>query len=566
MQQPTGSDLYLHFAQTADAIGLTTKRLEKLRILGEYLSSLSDDDLLIACRFLSGQPFPNADERTLNVGFSVASTVLIELSGIDPAQYGALAIRLGDLGDVAAQILPAQPSAQGERITLRSALESFEAIASTRGTGKKTLLLHSVLARATPLEGKYIVKLVTGDMRMGLKESLVEDALGRMAGVHVEVVQKVNMLVGDVGETALMARHGRLNDATMRLFHAIKFMLATPAEKPADLVAEAKGRSETHVYIEDKYDGVRAQLHREGDRVEIYSRTLDAVTHRFPEVSQALEALPHDVIFDGEIVAYSASDGRCLSFSALQKRLGRKTISDALLAEVPVACMVFDLLYLNGEVLLDAPLSRRKELLASLDLPFPLVKAPTELVSVGKLEEEVEDRPHPLDDMFAAARDRGNEGLMVKMPGSLYSPGKRGRSWLKVKKALATLDVVITAVEWGNGKRHHMLSDYTFAVLGPDGALLNVGKAYSGLTDAEIIEMTEYFKAHTIQDFGRVRLVEPLVVIEVAFDKIQLSPRHKSGYALRFPRIVRLRPDKRPQDANSLEDVRAIAGDLASAE
>jgi DNA ligase-1 len=432
-----------------------------------------------------------------------------------------------------------------------------------------------VLARATPLEGKYIVKLVTGDMRMGLKESLVEDALGRMAGVHVEVVQKVNMLVGDVGETALMARHGRLNDATMRLFHAIKFMLATPAEKPADLVAEAKGRNETHVFIEDKYDGVRAQLHREGDRVEIYSRTLDAVTHRFPEVSQALETLSHDAIFDGEIVAYSASDGRCLSFSALQKRLGRKTISDALLAEVPVACMVFDLLYLDGEVLLDSPLSRRKELLASLDLPFPLVKAPIVrgpegtplmLVSVDKLEEEVEDRPHPLDDMFAAARNRGNEGLMVKMPGSLYSPGKRGRAWLKVKKALATLDVVITAVEWGNGKRRHMLSDYTFAVLGPDGALLNVGKAYSGLTDAEIIEMTEYFKAHTIQDFGRVRLVEPLVVIEVAFDKIQLSPRHKSGYALRFPRIVRLRPDKRPQDANSVEDVRAIAGDPATAE
>ncbi len=413
---------------------------------------------------------------------------------------------------------------------------------------------------ATPQEGKYIVKLVTGDMRMGLKESLVEEALARMAGARVEEVQKVNMLVGDIGETALMARHSRLDEAGMRLFHPLKFMLATPAEKPADILVEGKNRGETQAYVEDKYDGVRAQLHKEGERAVIYSRTLDPVTHRFPEVTEALLSIPHDVIFDGEIVAYSQSDERYLQFSALQKRLGRKTVSDELLAEVPVACMVFDLLYLDGEVLMDEPLSRRKEMLAALDLPFPLVKAPTALVPLATLDADGED-DHPLDAMFAAARNRGNEGLMVKMPGSLYSPGKRGKAWLKVKKALATLDVVVTGVEWGHGKRRHMLSDYTFAVrdTADEGRLLNVGKAYSGLTDAEIIEMTEWFKAHTVRDFGRARLVEPLLVIEVAFDKIQPSPRHKSGYALRFPRIVRLRPDKRPQDANTLNDVRSIA-------
>jgi DNA ligase-1 len=555
---PRTTDFSL-FAKTAGAVASTTKRLEKLAVLAEYLSALSDEDLAIAARLLSGNPFPLSDDRTLNVGFSVASTVLIELSGVSPEEYGRLAVSLGDLGDVAAHILPARPVQPGEPITLRSALDSFDTIASTRGTGKKTLLLHTLLARATPQEGKYLVKLVTGDMRMGLKESLVEDALARMAAVPIGELQRVNMLVGDIGEVALMARHGRLGEATMRLFHPLKFMLATPAEKPADLVTEARSRSETHVYIEDKYDGVRAQLHREGERVEMFSRTLDPVSHRFPEVAQALLSIPHSVIFDGEVVAFSESDGRCLPFSALQKRLGRKTVSTDLIAEVPVACMLFDLLYLDGEVLLDAPMSRRKELLASLDLPFPLVKAPTELISVDTLEEEVEDEPHPLDDMFEAARNRGNEGLMVKMPGSTYSPGKRGKSWLKVKRALATLDVVVTAVEWGHGKRNKMLSDYTFAVLGPEGQLLNVGKAYSGLTDAEIIEMTEWFKAHTMRDFGRARLVEPLVVIEVAFDRIQPSARHKSGYALRFPRIVRLRPDKRPRDASTLEEVRALA-------
>jgi DNA ligase-1 len=564
--------LFATFAQTADAVSATTKRLEKLAILAEYLSPLSDEDLAIACRFLSGLPFPFSDERTLNVGFSAASTVLIDITGVDPGEYGSLAVRLGDLGEVAAHILAQSQSTQEQtqiqnpkskiqnQISLRSALDAFESMASTRGAGQKALLLRNLLVEASPQEGKYIVKLVTGDMRMGLKESLVEEALARMAGVRVEEVQKVNMLVGDIGESALMARHGRLAEAGMRLFHPLKFMLATPAEKPADILAEGKNRGESQAYIEDKYDGVRAQLHKEGERAVIYSRTLDPVTHRFPEVTEALLSIPHDVIFDGEIVAYSQSDARCLQFSALQKRLGRKTVSDELMVEVPVACMVFDLLYLDGEVLMDEPLSRRKEMLAGLDLPFPLVKAPTVLVLLASLDADGED-DHPLDDMFAAARDRGNEGLMVKMPGSLYSPGKRGKAWLKVKKALATLDVVVTGVEWGHGKRRHMLSDYTFAVrdTANEDRLLNVGKAYSGLTDAEIIEMTEWFKAHTIRDFGRARLVEPLLVIEVAFDKIQPSPRHKSGYALRFPRIVRLRPDKRPQDANTLDDVRSIA-------
>ncbi|MDQ3704544.1 MAG: ATP-dependent DNA ligase [Chloroflexota bacterium] len=557
------------FARTADAVSATSKRLEKLAILAEYLAPLSDADLSVACRFLSGQPFPPSDDRTLNVGFSMASTVLIELSGVDPHEYGQLVVRLGDMGDVAERIMPPGPVEPGEPVTLQSALAAFEQLASTRGTGNKAVLLRSLLAKATPPEAKYLVKLVTGDMRMGLKESLVEEALARMAGLGVAEIQRVNMLVGDVGETALMSRHGRLAEATMRLFHPLKFMLATPAEKPADILAEARNRGETQLYVEDKYDGVRAQLHKQGERAELYSRTLDPVTNRFPEVTSALLALPHDAIFDGEIVALSGEiESRCLPFAALQKRMGRKTVSEALMAEVPVACMIFDLLYLDGEVLLDQPLSRRKALLAGLDLSYPLVRATSQLVPVEVFEEEAraeadEDvesvQEHPLDSMFNAARDRGNEGLMVKTTGSIYSPGKRGKAWLKVKRALATLDVVVTAVEWGHGKRRDMLSDYTFAVLGPEGNLLNVGKAYSGLTDAEIIEMTEWFKAHTVRDFGRVRLVEPLVVIEVAFDKIQPSARHKSGYALRFPRIVRLRPDKRPQDASTLEEVKAIA-------
>ncbi len=371
------------FSEVAKAVGATSKRLEKLAILAGYLSGLSDADLSLACRLLAGSPFPVSDDRTLNVGWSVASNVLIQLSGIGPDEYNALVVLMGDMGDVAREIMPAELREAGEPLSLQETVRVFEEIATTRGTGKKAMLLHGLLSRATPLEARLIVKLVTGDMRMGLKESLVEEALARMAGVATEEIQRVNMLVGDIGETGLMARHGRLEQASLRLFHPLKFMLATPGEKPGDVVTEAGNRGEERVFIEDKYDGVRAQLHREGERVSIFSRTLDPVEHRFPEVANALRAIPHSVLFDGEIVAYSESDGRCLAFSALQKRLGRKVVSEELMAEVPVACMIFDLLYLDGEVLLDAPLEQRKELLAGLELPYPLVKAPTELVGVG---------------------------------------------------------------------------------------------------------------------------------------------------------------------------------------
>jgi DNA ligase-1 len=218
---------------------------------------------------------------------------------------------------------------------------------------------------------------------------------------------------------------------------------------------------------------------------------------------------------------------------------------------VPVVFVAYDILYHDGEVLLGRPLNERRRRLETLPWTEPLRTSRQALV------EEVD----AVDRMFEAARARGNEGLMVKDPASAYKPGRRGREWLKVKKALATLDVVVTAAEVGTGNRRRFLSDYTFAVRRSreDGELLNVGKAYSGLTDVEIAELTEWFRQHTIRDFGRVRLVEPRIVLEVAFDVVQPSKRHKSGYALRFPRIVRWRTDKPVEEIDTLEEVRRLA-------
>jgi DNA ligase-1 len=372
-------------------------------------------------------------------------------------------------------------------------------------------------------------------------------------GQSLADVAYANMLLGDIGETATRARVADLKDVSMRLFHPIKFMLATPA---ADLTDVARTMPEEFL-VEDKFDGIRAQAHVQGEQVAIYSRTMDEVTHRFPELIEPLRSLPNDAIIDGEIVP--AHGDVILPFSELQKRLGRKNVGTQLLTAVPVVLVAYDLLYAAGKVLIDEPLSERRRWLDQLVPGSGLVR-----LSHGKLFSEAA----ALDDEFASARARGNEGLMIKSPASRYKPGRRGREWLKLKRAIATLDVAVTAVEVGHGKRRHLLSDYTFAVRrsAEDDELLNIGKAYSGLTDKELAALTEWFKEHTIQEFahGRVRIVEPTIVIEVTFDRVQPSKRHKSGYALRFPRILRLRADKTAAEIDTLETVKRLveAGDV----
>jgi DNA ligase-1 len=356
------------------------------------------------------------------------------------------------------------------------------------------------------------------------------------------------MLGGDVGMTAVQAKNGTLDDARFVHFAPIGMMLATPV---LDLAEVAKRFPPPYV-VEDKYDGVRAQVHKEGDRVELYSRTFDRVTTRFPELIPALRSIPGTFVLDAEVLSVDPA-GRAIPFTRFQTRLGRKVVSEELQRELPATLVLFDILERDGRPLLDVPLVERQAVLAALPVQAPLV-----LARSAEISESGPALIAALDAEFAAARDRGNEGLMVKDPRSPYRPGRRGMEWLKVKRALRTLDVVVTAVEWGHGKRRGVLSDYTFAVR-DDEQYLNVGKAYSGLTDQEIAEMTEYFKARTIKDYGRVRLVVPDTVIEVAFDQVQRSARHKSGFALRFPRIVRLRPDKPVSEIDTLDTVRSIA-------
>jgi DNA ligase-1 len=612
----------IKLAEAGECIAATTKKLEKIAIVAEYLKARTPEEASISAVFLSGRPFPVWEEATLQVGSRVLWRLVAELSGKSEGELTAAYREHGDLGDVAEAVLrastttahlgkgaparPGQAKPGSSALSLSEVAAKFREIAAARGAAAKAALVRELLSQALPLEAKYIIKIMTGDLRIGLKESLVEEAIARAFGGTLAGVQRANMLLGDLGETLKLAVANKLGDAKMRLFHPLGFMLASPAESAEEALSYFE-----NALVEDKYDGIRAQAHCSGSEVKVFSRTRDEITESFPELPDALAGLP-DVILDGEIVAWSYEDppesgnegsrvappspaavvaaprpdtqdridnsvpkpGRALPFSTLQQRLGRKRVSEKLTRQVPVAYLVFDVLYAGGELLLGRSLLEREKILDAL-LAAPKKGGAGPRVASGQTRFEFggevnqphtrvirapvfqASTPQELDQMFEAAQARGNEGLMIKDPKSPYTPGRRGKAWLKLKRELATLDVVVTAVEYGHGKRIGVLSDYTFAVR-DGGKLVNIGKAYSGLTDVEIAEMTRWFLEHIVEDQGFRLVVEPKIVLEVAFNNMMESDRHESGYALRFPRIVRLRPDKPGEEADTIERAREI--------
>jgi DNA ligase-1 len=433
-----------------------------------------------------------------------------------------------------------------------------------------------------------------------VQEGVLQAAIAQAFGKTLAAVQRCQLLVGDLDEVAVLARNDALDVAQFRLFHPVQFMLATPQETPEDAAATMDGRA---FFAEDKLDGYRAQVHKSGEgaacRVVIYTRTLDRTEYSFPEVAEAVARLPGEFLLDGEIVPYR--DGQVLPFAHIQKRLGRKKPPAKVIAENPAAFIAFDILYRDGQLLMDCPLRMRRRELENLAEGGPTLTPSPILMGEGGgegLRSEISDlklptadpHPRPLPEYqergikspplllinvaevsapgqiaaaFAAARDRRNEGVVLKDPDSCYSPGRRGQAWLKIKTHLPTFDCVVTAAEYGHGRRRNWLSDYTFAVWDrdpalPDAKLVNVGKAYSGVTDEEITQLTDLFHGLSRERFGRLHVVEPKLVLEIACDQIQRSTRHASGYALRFPRIKRVRWDKRPEDADRLERVAEI--------
>jgi DNA ligase 1 len=581
--------LSARLADLCERLAETSGKLAKRALIVEYLRSLDLENAARGALYLAGAPFAQTDPRTLNIGSALLTRVLTELTGADGQAMHAAYLRHGDLGAAADDLLRAHPDRRGvvARLSLSDLEDAFAAIAAVSKPAAKQRLARELLERATPLEAKYWIKIALGDMRTGVKESLVEEAIAAAYEAPIDQVRRAMTLTGNLAEVVALAGRHELPAARMRLFHPLGFMLASPVETVHEALALREAQ------LEDKYDGIRAQIHcgdpEQPGRVALFSRSRDDMTASFPEIVEAFAGFPEAVILDGEILAWSPGKDtgqgspRALPFTSLQPRLGRKRVTAALREAAPVVFMAFDLLYAAGELMLERPLAERRRALEDLirrrqpgtavgsaslpdslapqsHLPFeteamtpePDLFARLELAPAVELRSESQ-----LEQAYLDARRRGNEGVMLKALHSPYQPGRRGLSWLKLKRELATLDVVVTAAEYGHGKRAGVLSDYTFSVRAGD-TLKVVGKAYSGLTDAEIARLSAFFLEHTLEDMGRVRTVEPLLVLEVAFNNVMRSDRHDSGFALRFPRIVRIRDDKPVSEIDTLARVQEI--------
>jgi DNA ligase-1 len=555
MSPAAGRSPFAEFARVAAAVAGTASKLRKRDVLAAYLRELTPEELGVAATFFAGRPLPGAADR-LGLGWVQQSQALAAASGADAAALNAAYLRHSDFGDAAGELLAGR-AAGARRLTLLDVSDAFRRMSEAPSADARVEEMARLFAQASAEEARFIGRVASRELRIGLREGLLEEAIAAAFEAPLDGVRRAHMLVGEPGEAAVLARAGRLGEAALHLGRPIRFMLATPVADSAEVMR----RVGEEAWIEDKYDGIRAQLHLDGEETgpRLFSRDLNDITGSFPEVAAAGAGIGHRLVIDGELVPYRA--GSVLDFASLQTRLGRVSPSAQLLEEVPVVMVAFDLLHLDGSDLLETPLRERRAALEALELPARTgERFLYSHLATARSADEVERH-------FDDARERRNEGLMVKDPGSSYQPGRRGLGWLKLKKALATLDCVVVGVEWGHGKRRGVLSDYTFAVREsdePDAPLLTIGKAYTGLTDAEIAEMTERFKSITLRDHGRYRTVVPEVVVEIAFDRLMRSGRHRSGFAMRFPRIVRIRDDKTPAESDTLATVEALFGEQAS--
>lgn len=538
-----GEGSFVAWARTCDATAEIASRLRKVERLADFLAPLAEPDLRLAATFSTGA----TGDPPLHTGWSIVKRALIEAAGLTEADYRAISRSQSDAGRTAYLILRRAPLAPGA-CDLADIAALFDRLRRAGSQGRRVSLVKERLLGLGARAGSWLVRLLIGELRMGSREGLIEEAIAAAFGREAEAVREAAMRCGDLAAAAVLAKAGRLHEAQPRPLVPIKVMLASP-EETAQAIRDRL--TDPDLWLEDKFDGIRAQAHRQAGAVGIYSRDLKPLAGQFPEIARALAGLTDDLILDGEIIAHA--EGKQLTFFDLQKRLGRRDQADLFLpSDVSVQYVVFDLLWRNGRSLLSEPLAARRAELEGVPLPDGM-----RLIEVRRAADTA-----GIEAAFLAARRRGNEGLIAKDASSPYTPGRRGKAWLKLKKGHATLDVVVVKAGQGHGKRGHLLSDYTFAVRdeAAGDALRVIGKAYSGLTDAEIEELTEHFTRTTVSLRGRVRTVVPGIVLEIAFDSIQPSDRHDSGLAMRFPRIQAIRRDKSPAEIDTLAEARRLAG------
>jgi DNA ligase-1 len=531
------------------------KRTLMISLVSDFLKTLEPEEVEPAVSMILGRALSKHSEHALEVSWATLSEIIRRITGVDWKVFTDTFSKTGDIG-AATKILfessgvKRQLSLFEKVLTINDVRKSFEAIAEAVGPGsreKKERLLEALLSAASPLEAKYLVKIIIGEMRTGFHEGLMEQAVSEAFHVPLDAVQRASMVLGDIGVVAAIVRAGGkecLRKVGFKVFRPVKLMLAQMANDVAEALKEHGGKTA----LEYKLDGARVQIHKKGGNVKIFSRRLTDVTESLPEVVETVKRniKAESAILEGEVIAVDG-EGHPLPFQHLMRRFKRVHEIEDAASTIPVKLFLFDILYLNGQSLIALSYLQRRQILEEYAGEIPLTK------------QIITDSVEEAERFLKEALNAGHEGLMAKKIDSDYVPGIRGKRWLKIKPTLPPLDLVIVAAEYGYGKRHRWLSDYYLAARDAEtGEFLTVGKTFKGLTDAEIVEMTKRLKELAVKEEPRRVLVVPKIVVEVAYNEIQKSPKYKCGMALRFARITRIRDDKTPEEADTIQRVREI--------
>lgn len=542
---------FLGFAKLCQNVENVSATLEKIDIVAAFLAGLDDGELAIASNFVMGVIFPPSMDLELGVGPSILYEALVRACGCPISEVEDLLREAGDPGIVASKVVEKRKPLNfaafvgSDDLSISDVYKRFLDI--SKASGKKSQEtkiknLQYLFSQATPLEAIYIARLAIEDLRIGVGEGGVRDAVAKAFARPVEDVERSYNLTNDMGLVAVSAKKDILSKLNVMINHPIKMMLAQLEENiPAafqDLGTAA---------IEWKYDGARVQIHKDGEKVRIFSRRLENVTLSLPEITKAalLNVHAKSAILDGEAVAIG-ENGRPRAFQDILKRFRRKYNVEKLASEIPLRIYLFDMIYLNDKSIIDLPLSMRRKLLVETAGPLAA-------------DQVISDKPEVAEEIYRKALDAGHEGIMLKSPSSVYSPGKRGKNWLKIKPVMETLDLIVIGARWGEGRRARFLGSYRLACREPEtGDLLDVGWVATGLTDEALAELTETFKSLIIIQKGMEVELKPAVIFEVAYEEIQRSPNYSSGYALRFPRMIAVRNDKSLDEADTLERVERL--------
>lgn len=520
---------FLQFAKLYEELESTTKKLEKRDILADFYSKAGD--LYMSVTLSTG----SVGDKELGVAAEMMKRAIARATGAGSKELVETFKKTGDLGLTVEKLMEnrKQQTLSKKALTAEKVFENLGKLPDVTGAGsqdKKVSLVTELLSSATPQEAKYIVRTALGQMRVGVAHGIVRDAISKAFDKDPKDVEHMFNLVGDYGHVAEKAKAGKMK-AEIELFRPIRVMLA---DRGGDDIKEAVEKFEKTA-IEIKYDGFRVQIHKDGDKVKIFSRRMEDVTNQFPDIvkwSKSLKA--RKCVIDGEAVAYDFERDIALPFQRLSRRIQRKYEIEKMVKEIPVQVNLFDVIFLEKSLMHE-----------TLEKRWKTLKDLIRNTENFRLADHIETKDlKRAESFYKEAVKKGQEGVIVKNMDAHYQPGKRVGYWLKVKPILEPLDLVIIGAEWGEGKRAKWLSSMILGAKKGD-KIVGTGRMASGFTEEQLEELTKTLKPLILKEEGKIVTIKPKIVIEIGYEEIQASPKYESGYALRFPRLLRIRTEEK---------------------